>query len=348
MISYVRVLCLCLGLGFLSACGQLLDTSHTHSYETVYVVDADGANTYQISPDLSCNYGAADWSPDGTQLVYASSDLGDLFVSPVTGDSVVNLTQTDDRSEHSPKWSSNGTYISYYVGSGSSQALYVRLADGTNPTLILDNVTGYAWSPDETYLAVVSAEKLYLLTVVGVNQGVLTQFIDTSVSVTWLSTTVMRYSYEGTDYLMTTSGTSVALLDTTDPNWTLPEPQLAEKVSADGYYRVSTGGDIQKILAHGTYAVLSDDNNTVISVYQQSVYRHDSDGSNSELLYSTSSGSLGNPILRAATMLFVSGGGIYVGTISSGAVTQIATGLSVALSSNGTKVAYVGFRRVSE
>jgi len=348
MLTYIRVLCvvsLCLGL---SACGQLLETSKNHTYETVYVVNSDGSNDVQVSPELNYNYGQADWSPDGTKVVYASSDLGDLFVSTATGGTVTNITESSDTTEHSPKWSPAGVYIAYYVRSGSRNDVYVRLADGTLPQLILENVSRFAWSPDDAYLAAVSGGKLYLVSVAGVNQGVLVQNIDTSKSLEWLSATVLRYDYAGTSYGVTTSGASFSLLDTANGNWSLPLRQLAKQSSSEAYYSVSTTGNVQQVLAHGTFADLSDNDDALISVYQQSVYRHATDGSDTALLFSATGGSLGNPVLKGTQMLFVSGTGIYSGTIASGDVSQIATGIAPVLSANGSKVAYVGFRRVSE
>jgi len=348
MLTYIRVLCvvsLCLGL---SACGQLLETSKTYTYETVYVVNSDGSNGLQLSPELTYNYGQADWSPDNTQLVYASYDLGELFVSPATGGTATNITQSSDVAEHSPKWSPAGAYIAYYVRSGSQNNLYVRLADGTLPQMILENVSRFAWSPDDAYLAAVSAGKLYLVSVAGVNQGVLVQDIDTSKSLEWLSATVLRYDDAGTSYGVTTSGASFSLLDTTNGNWRLPTRQLATQASSEAYYSVSTTGNVQQVLSHGTYAALSDDAGALVSVYQQSVYRHAADGSATALLFSATGGSLGNPVLKGSQILFVSGTGIYSGAIAAGSVSQIATGIAASLSPNGAKVSYVGFRRVSE
>jgi hypothetical protein len=106
------------------------------------------------------------------------------------------------------------------VGERSPSVL--RLSDGTSSQLILENVSQFAWSPDAAYLAVVSDTKLYLLTVGGVNQGVLTEALDETQPVSWLSTTLIRYTNEDTAYLVTTSGVSFGVMDTTDASWTLP------------------------------------------------------------------------------------------------------------------------------
>ena len=347
--TFIKKLFFLGGLFLLPGCSQFLDTAHTTSYATVYVVSVDGTNTRQVSPELSHHYGSPDWSPDGTHVVYASSDLGDLFVSPVTGGSVVNLTDTSDLSETGPKWSPDGSYVAYYVGSGSVRHLYVRLSDGTSSQLILENVSQFAWSPDAAYLAVVSDTKLYLLTVGGVNQGVLTEALDETQPVSWLSTTLIRYTNEDTAYLVTTSGVSFGVMDTTDASWTLPTTQLVRKPLDQGYYLVSSDGSVQKVLAHASDVALGADGNTLISVYQQSVYRHAADGSGSEWLYSATAGSVGkNMSLKGTSLLFVSGTGIYAGPIATGSPIQIATGLAPVLSTDGTQVSYVGFRRVSE
>ncbi len=137
--KYIKIATL-LGIAAMAGgCGQFLDGNRTHTYDTLYVMNADGRNVLQISPDLDHHYGQANWSPDGTKIVYASSDLGDVFVSAVTGGDATNLTNTSSLAEHTPKWSPDGTRIAYYVRSGSRNDVYLRLADGSSPTFILEN-----------------------------------------------------------------------------------------------------------------------------------------------------------------------------------------------------------------
>jgi Tol biopolymer transport system component len=341
-----------LGVALLvGGCGHLLNDKRTHTYDTVYITDADGTNVVQVSPDLDYHYGQADWAPDGTQIAYASSDLGDIFVSAISGGDAVNLTNTTDQVEHTPKWSPDGTRMAYYVRAGSQNAVYVRLADGSNPVLILENVSQFAWSPDSAYLSVVSAEKLYLVEAAsGDNDGVYAQNVSDDAAVTWLSTTKLRYvGTDTTTYCLSLSPSELLpLRDISEMSLTLPQPQMLPSWTDDGYYTVSTTGSVQKVLSHASYATLSADASHIVSVYQNTLYRHTASGTGSEVVFSATDGQLGIPVLSETHMIFTSGSRIYLGEIASGLPTQIATGLDPKLSPDGSKITYVGFRRVSE
>jgi TolB protein len=67
---------------------------------------AEGSNQQNVS-----NVGYADdhgpvWSPDGQWLVFYSNREGnwDLFMTTVTGENVINLTNSPDIDEQAPAW----------------------------------------------------------------------------------------------------------------------------------------------------------------------------------------------------------------------------------------------------
>lgn len=76
----------------------------------------------------------ADWSPDGSKIVFSSRDRGafDVFVMEADGSNIMRLTR-DEGNNESPTWAPDSRYI---VFSSSRGGLYVMLEDGTNQTLI--------------------------------------------------------------------------------------------------------------------------------------------------------------------------------------------------------------------
>jgi len=122
------------------------------------LMDADGTHVMPIP-------GGDDpaWSPDGNQLLVVRSNscfncstaTGDIFVSAVTSDTSVNLTNhpADDLT---PAWSPDGSRIAFASDRDGPLDLYIMNADGSNVVRVGTGV-GMAWkptwSPDSTRLA---------------------------------------------------------------------------------------------------------------------------------------------------------------------------------------------------
>jgi Tol biopolymer transport system component len=131
----------------------------------VATIRTDGSNlTYLTEPDTNSNTGdaqnAVSWSPDGTQIAYASS--GDLYVMDADGSNVRQVT-TDPNGDYYPAWSPDGSTIAYWNGSNTGQdggptdaELYTIPATGGTPTRLTDNEIPDiepAWSPDGRQIA---------------------------------------------------------------------------------------------------------------------------------------------------------------------------------------------------
>ena len=78
----------------------------------------------------------------------------------VTPSEIKELTECDTFCNW-PVWSPDGRYIAYY--NGDLQALWVMDADGENPRLLSSIARQFAWSPDGTQIAIISAARLFVL-----------------------------------------------------------------------------------------------------------------------------------------------------------------------------------------
>jgi dipeptidyl aminopeptidase/acylaminoacyl peptidase len=103
---------------------------------------------------------AASWSPDGKWIVFqqdfGGNELWDIFAVPSEGGTVINLTQTPNIREESPRWSPDGKTIAldYKPQQGSTYDLALldfssrRVSKLTHEDSSDRNWDSVAWSPD--------------------------------------------------------------------------------------------------------------------------------------------------------------------------------------------------------
>jgi S1-C subfamily serine protease len=117
----------------------------------VYDLTPDGGSgdIWKIRPDgteatrLTTNPANETWpiySPDGTKIVYTSSQDGDaeLFVMDDDGSSARQLTNNDDF-DSSPTWSPDGTLIAFVSDRDGDREIWVMDVDGGNDAQVTDN-----------------------------------------------------------------------------------------------------------------------------------------------------------------------------------------------------------------
>lgn len=122
----------------------------------LYVMNADGSGQTQITDLPSVPFfHSPTWSPDGSKILFSSSDSGqfgqyDVYVINVDGSGLRNLTNTPTTYEFGPSWSPDGTRIAF----ARNNDVYVMNADGSNAENLTDGRLGdgatYStdWSPD--------------------------------------------------------------------------------------------------------------------------------------------------------------------------------------------------------
>ena len=135
----------------------------------VYVVDVAGGQVQQLTKGTGYEH-SVDWSPDGTQIVYAAEHNPDadrffnydLFAINVRDGSIRQLTSTEGVEAH-PRWSPDGKMIAYIATKRGltdretnmeDYHVWVMNADGSNRreigAAIDDRQTSAEWTPDGT------------------------------------------------------------------------------------------------------------------------------------------------------------------------------------------------------
>ena len=118
--------------------------------QEIFVKDADGINPVRLTNDPRWD-GKADWSPDGTKIVWERQRLiagSDIFVMDADGSN-----QRDLGPGFTPKWSPDGTKIAFIAGFW--QVPHIMNADGSDRHGVVWGVimtSNLSWSPDGTKL----------------------------------------------------------------------------------------------------------------------------------------------------------------------------------------------------
>jgi Tol biopolymer transport system component len=209
----------------------------------IYVMNPDGT----IEQNLT-NHPANDvfpaWSPDGTQITFASdrheTNNLDVYVMNADGTGVTQLTNSPGE-DRGTSWTSDGETIVFHtarnrLATGHSFDLYTMNADGTNEQLLFPNASaGYVCGDSETGVVVFNSSGDPL----GTNpaNGV------TSTGAPILDFEIFTVNLDGTGVRQVTSNT---VLDS-GPKW-------SPDCSMISYNSLDAGGslDVHRINADGT------------------------------------------------------------------------------------------------
>ncbi|MBS1795600.1 MAG: carboxypeptidase regulatory-like domain-containing protein [Acidobacteria bacterium] len=135
--------------------------AYVSELRSIKIADADGSNpqTVVTLPPLTF-IDTIDWSPDGSRFLI-STMLGEIWTARADGQGSPTVLLNDNLMNTRAVYSPDGTKIAYLAGANQAWGDRVMLmnADGTNPTVFIDNLDDVfwsrpTWSPDGVQLLV--------------------------------------------------------------------------------------------------------------------------------------------------------------------------------------------------
>jgi TolB protein len=101
-------------------------------------VNADGSGRVNLSSNPFRDWFPT-WSPDGTQIAFASLRDGnaEIYVVNADGSRLTNLTQHGGQ-DFCPAWSPDGRWIAFVSRRDGNREIYVMRADGSAQTRLTD------------------------------------------------------------------------------------------------------------------------------------------------------------------------------------------------------------------
>lgn len=123
----------------------------------IYVVNADGSDLQNLTPNTGPTDGWPSWSPDGTRMVFVSDRGGnyEIYMMDSDGSNQKNLTNNEAR-DLNPLWSPDGSQIAFRSNQDGPYDIFLMNPEGENPRNITNNwhsEWGFAWSPDGEKIA---------------------------------------------------------------------------------------------------------------------------------------------------------------------------------------------------
>ena len=109
-------------------------------YSELYVMVLDGSDVKRLTPNRQRQWDTSpSFSPDGTKIVFISSQLGqnDIFVVYSDGTNLQQLTFTNSANQYSPSWSPDGRHIIFSSHSDDMNTIYQMESDGSNVIQII-------------------------------------------------------------------------------------------------------------------------------------------------------------------------------------------------------------------
>jgi len=130
---------------------QILFSTNMSGRMNLWKVDSAGGWPIQLVQSDERQYGGT-WSPDGKWIVFAQdtagNELWDIFAVPSGGGEVINLTNTPDIREESPRWAPDGKTIALDYKPKDGKVYNLALLDWASRKVSLlthEETTNHSW-----------------------------------------------------------------------------------------------------------------------------------------------------------------------------------------------------------
>ncbi len=164
-------------IAFVAKVSYQSDQDITSEFEDVFMIGPQGGTAQRITSLFAPNIESLSWSPDGTQLAFASDQNGDYDIYTVSynGSNLLTVTQNDGEDRY-PAWSPDGQTIAFASDLGGPGELEVwrMTPSGSDLKQLTDNDNSSyapAWSPDGQSIVFISNRRvnndLYVMTANG-------------------------------------------------------------------------------------------------------------------------------------------------------------------------------------
>jgi Tol biopolymer transport system component/erythromycin esterase-like protein len=221
----------------------------------IYVMKADGSDQIRLTHNFHSYDIEPDWSPDGMQIAFASSQYGYLDIFTIKLDDFQQTRLTENWGiDSSPDWSPNGEKIVYRSELNQNNEIFIMNADGSGKSNLTNHPasdTDPAWSPDGSMIAFVSDregfEDIYVMNADGSNPIRLTDSMAKDTYPAWSpdGRLIAFYSDRRGNfeiYVMNADGSNqIAITNHGDfdgfPDWE-PHPSAIQTVSIHPLYSV--------------------------------------------------------------------------------------------------------------
>ncbi len=192
--------------------GEVVATYASGGNADLYSFDRDRPGQLHQVTDQPGSEVDAQYSPDGTRLVYATDQNGnlDIVVANADGSNPTRLVSTVYE-EHSPSWTPDGTAIVFESDFGGTPQIWIMNADGSDQRqLTHDEWSSHqpAVSPNGTTIAYVvrrdDESDIYLMNLDGTNQRNFTTSEANEAYPAWVGDSALAYLAEEEQNRVTT------------------------------------------------------------------------------------------------------------------------------------------------
>ena len=173
--------------------GRIAFESERDGNVEIYVMNADGTGLTNLTNNAAGDWIPV-WSPDGSQIAFASGRDGistEIYVMNADGTSQTRLT-SNSAGDWWPAWSPDGSQIAFESERDGNGEIYVMNTDGTSQTRLTSNPArdfSPAWSPDGSQIAFASDrdgnDEIYVMNADGTGQTRLTNNPGRDISPAW-------------------------------------------------------------------------------------------------------------------------------------------------------------------